>query len=312
LQRHDFLAVVGHRVDARHADVLQHFQVLEVVVGKGHPEACGLDLRQVPDQGFELLVIHQVDLAGSDARGEVEFLADAERIGFAPLAVLPVAALGGHFADVDLRVEIGGEGLAVVAGVAIDDVQLADAVELVLAQPGGEDIGDARIEAAAEQRHQPPFAKPLLVRPLPGVFEGGLVAGFVVGGVQVVDTGRQAGIHDGQVLIGQGDVDHQFGPHSFDQRAELGRVVGIHSGGLDGAGDLRGDGVALGFGAARQHDIREDFRHLGALVGDHLADAARSDDQYLGHAVPSFNARSRCSHAIRWRRVPPAAGVPLD
>ena len=54
--------------------------------------------------------------------------------------VLPVAAARGDFADVDFRVEVGREGLAVLARVAVDDVERVNRVELVLVQPGGEHI----------------------------------------------------------------------------------------------------------------------------------------------------------------------------
>ena len=64
--------------------------------------------------------------------------------------VLPVAAGRGDFANVDLGVEIRGEGLAVIATVDVDDVELVNLIEVVLGGPGGEDIGDSRVEPGAE------------------------------------------------------------------------------------------------------------------------------------------------------------------
>src|SRR3546814_12823339 len=61
----------------------------------------------------------------------------------------------GHFADVDFRVEVGGEMLAVIAAVAIENVERADCPQLVLLQPHRENAGHTRIEARAEQRHDP-------------------------------------------------------------------------------------------------------------------------------------------------------------
>ncbi len=129
------------------------------------------------------------------------------------LAVFPVAAGRGHFADVDLRVEVGGKGLAVGAGVGVDDVELFHHIQIFLGGQGGVDVGDARIEAGAEQRHQPLFLEALLVGPLPGIFKLGGIERFVVGGVQVIHAGFQAGIHDVQILVGERHVDHQLRLH---------------------------------------------------------------------------------------------------
>jgi len=53
-----------------------------------------------------------------------------QRIGAPPGAVLPVPAALRDLADVDLGIEVGGERLAVAAGVRIDDVeQLQKAID---------------------------------------------------------------------------------------------------------------------------------------------------------------------------------------
>ena len=44
--------------------------------------------------------------------------------------------------------------------------------------------------------------------PLPGVFEFGYVPGFIVGGVQVVNAGFQAGVHQVQILVGTVSYTH--------------------------------------------------------------------------------------------------------
>src|SRR3546814_10065001 len=43
LQRNDFATFVDHRVDARHADVLEHGEVLDIGLAKGHPETDAPD-----------------------------------------------------------------------------------------------------------------------------------------------------------------------------------------------------------------------------------------------------------------------------
>ncbi len=72
LQRHDLLALKHHRVDARHADIAQHLQMIQVVVGKGHPEASTPHPGKMLDQGLEFLVVHQVNFLRTDAFGEIE------------------------------------------------------------------------------------------------------------------------------------------------------------------------------------------------------------------------------------------------
>ena len=67
----------------------------------------------------------------------------------------------------------------------------------------------------------------LLVGPLPLVLELGDVARLVVGGVEVVHAGLEAGVHQRQVLVGQGDVDQQVGLDALEQRDRLGDVVGV-------------------------------------------------------------------------------------
>jgi hypothetical protein len=295
LDRHDRAPLVEHRLDAGHADVAEHLEVLEVVVGEAHPELRMLEARIVLGQRLELLVVHAVDLVGTDLFGAGEALLERHRRRGDERATLPVPALGGHLADVDLRVEVGRERVAVVATVDVDDVERADLVEVVLGQVGGEDVGRTGIEAGAEQRHQPGLLEPLLVDPLPLVLELRGVRWLVVGGVEVVHAGLEAGVHDGQVLVGQRDVDDQFRLHVAHQRNQLRHVVGVDPGGGDWPLDLRGDLLALGLVAARQHDIREDLGHLGALVGHDAANAAGTDDQYFRHLGISVRPRDAAS-----------------
>ena len=62
LQRDDVDAVEAHGVDARHADIAQHLEVLEVVVREAHPEARALEPFDVSGQRFKLLVVHEIDV----------------------------------------------------------------------------------------------------------------------------------------------------------------------------------------------------------------------------------------------------------
>ena len=64
--------------------------------------------------------------------GICECLVDFERSGCNPFAVLIVASVLSDLADVDLRVEVGGECLAVVSGVAVHYVEVLHLREMVL------------------------------------------------------------------------------------------------------------------------------------------------------------------------------------
>jgi hypothetical protein len=166
----------------------------------------------------------------------------------------------------------------VVAGVAVDDVEVVDFVEMVLGGIGCEDGRDARVEAAAEDRRKPCGLEPILIGPLPRILEMRLVLRLVVGRVEVVAAALQARVHDREILVWQGNVDNDVGLESAEQRAQLGHAVGIDLGGLDAvAADGCGHGIAFGFGAAGEHHFRED-RIGGDLLGNDRTDASGTDD----------------------------------
>ena len=79
----------------------------------------------------------------------------------------------GDFANVDFGVEVGGKGLTMVAAVAIQDVERVDPVEIMLLQIGREHACDAGVEPRTEQSGEPSILVPVLIRPLPMIFELG-------------------------------------------------------------------------------------------------------------------------------------------
>ena len=253
-------------------------------------------------------MVHEVHILLAHAL-EVEDLLVAQRRAFDPLSVLPVTRVRRHFAQIDLGVEVGGEGQARVAAVAVQDVQRLDGIQQVLLDVGGEDRGHAGIEARTQQGHQTGVLETVLIGPLPLVFELGLVARLVVGGVQIVHARRQAGVHDRQVLIGQGQVHDQFGLHLLDQRRGRRHVVSVNGRRVDVDAEARlhglGDRIALGLGAARQGDMREDVRVHRHLVDGHRTDAACADNQHLAHLCFSRSQKP-------WRRRRPIKGAALS
>src|SRR5690606_6849582 len=82
--------------------------------------------------------------------GQVPFLADLEHLVVGPLAVLPRPDPAGELAEIDLRVEIGGEVAAVASGIDVDDVDRVDAVETGIMRIFGVGVDDAGVEAGAE------------------------------------------------------------------------------------------------------------------------------------------------------------------
>jgi hypothetical protein len=288
LDGHDLLPLELDGLDAGHAHVLEHAQVRDVLVPEGHPEADALEPLDVLAERLELLVVEQVRLAGPHA-GEVEHHGLAHGLDLHPLALLPVLPLLRDLPDVDLRVEVGGERVAVVAAVAVEDVHRVDLVEQVLLGVGAVDVGHARVEARAQQRHEARLLEALLVGPLPAVLELGLVGRLVVGGVEIRHAGLEARVHEHQVLVGQRHVDEQRGLLGLQERHGGGHVHGVQRGHADVAAvqlfDLGLDLLAARHRAAGQQDVGEDLRVHRALVRHHATHTTRTDDQDLAHSA---------------------------
>ena len=176
-----------------------------------------------------------------------------------------------------------------VAGVAVHDVQRVHLAEVVLGGVCCIDAAHARVKAAAQDSRQAGLLKALAVSPLPAVLEVGLVAWLIVGGVQVVDAAAQAGLHDGQVLIGQGQVDDHVGFVAVEQSHELVHVVGIHLVGGDVVlADGFGHSVTLGAVARGNHDLVKHVRILCTLVGAHGADTTATNDNDFTHIQVNY------------------------
>ena len=228
-------------------------------------------------------MIHQVALARTD-HGVGEGLVDFQRTRLYPLAVLPVAALLGNLADIDFGVEVGGESLAVVAGIAVHDVEGVHFAEVVLGGIGGIDAAHARVKTATQDGGQPGLLKALAVSPLPAVLKVCLVARLIVGSVQIIHTAAQTGFHDGQVLIGKGQIDDHVGTVTLQQGDELVHIVGVHLVGGDVVlADGACHGITLGAVARGNHDLVKHVRILRALVGAHGADTTASNDNDFAH-----------------------------
>ena len=173
-----------------------------------------------------------------------------------------------------------------VAGIAVDDVERVDLAEVMFERVGGVNIRHARIESAAEQRGESCVLELVLVSPLPVVFKLRHIARLVVCGVDVMHASFEAGVHDGEILVGQRHIDHDIRLEALQQLHEFRHVVRIHASGLNRTLQLGGDAVALRLRARGEHDLPEHVGQLRAFMSDHAADAARSDDENpMGHSA---------------------------
>ena len=74
---------------------------------------------------------------------------NGQRFGFEPLSVFVVQAFLGYLAYVDFGIEVGCKGFVVVSGVAVDDVEIVNFVEMVLGSVCRVDATYAWVESTA-------------------------------------------------------------------------------------------------------------------------------------------------------------------
>ena len=324
LYRHDLPALVHYRRGGQHADVLQTLHVRQIALPERHEEADALDPLDVLGERLYLFVMEQIHVLDSDTV-KVVLALYAHRRDLDPLAVLPIRSRRGNFAQIDLGIEVGRERIAVVAAVAVEDVDGLDRVEQMLLSVRAEHLRHARVEARTEQRGQARLLELLLVVPLPRVVEqrgeallfapllvprlpDGIVEifGLVVGGVHIVDAAFEAGVHDRQVLIGKSDVHHEVGLDLANERDERVKVVRVHLGGgylcRGLAFELRRQVVALGLGAAGDDYLAEHVAVHAALADRDGSDPAAADDQNFCHFTSPL---SRARSTIRARSYMP-------
>ena len=177
-----------------------------------------------------------------------------------------------------------------VAGIAVHDVEGVHLVEVVLGGIGRVHAAHARVEAATQNGCEAGLFKLVAIGPLPAVLEVCHVFGLIVGRVEIVDTALEAGIHDGEVLVGQGQVDDQLWLVPFEQGHKLRHLVGVDLVGgdvahtqaaLDGGCHL----VAFLLVARGNHNLVEHIGILGALEGAHGAHATATNDKYFVHVL---------------------------
>ncbi len=170
--------------DAGHTNVLDNPEVREVFLAKCHPEPGPFERRKILYQRFQFFVVNQVRFFWANIR-IIEWFVYFVGFGQFPFPVLPVFPFLCYLPDVDLGIEIGGKCLAVVARVAINNVEVMNFVEMVFCRVSRINAGNTGVETATQNGRNTGFLKSVAVGPLPFVLEFGFVFGLVIGRVEV-------------------------------------------------------------------------------------------------------------------------------
>ena len=196
-----------------------------------------------------------------------------------------------------------------VAPVAVHDINVVNFVKVVLQGIGRKNTGDSGVKAAAQKGRDAGLLKTLPIGPLPGIIKIGreallpaalLIYGtplgilrvlrLVIGRVDVIHPAGKAGIHDGQILIGQRQVQHRLGSLPANQRLQLLHIVRIHLRRGDfcpgSSLQLRLQFIAFTHCAASNADLREHIRLLCAFLNGHGRHAPAAYNQYFRHFPP--------------------------
>ena len=203
----------------------------------------------------------------------------------------------------DLRVEVGGEVLAVGTGIDVENIDRVDLIEMLLGRQRRPGVDHARIEAHAENGGDAlllAFGQVLpLVVAVPRRGLADFPRFFVDGGIEIRRTGIHAGAQHRHVEEGRADIDHDLRVGLADQRLgrlDIQRIQGI---GLDLGRDFQtalgldavDDGLALADTARGNGDLTEFIIVLSTLMGHNLGHTSGTDDQNVFLQSSSPNRR---------------------
>ena len=199
----------------------------QVTLTEGHEEADPLDSRHIERQRFDLLMVKQVHIFHADAVKIILSL-DLHRFRLYPVSIFPVRTVCRHLPDIDLRVKISCKRIAVVAAVAVQNVDVVDLVKLMFQRIRRKYAGYTRIKAASQQCGNARLFKFLTVCPLPFILKFCRVLRLIVRSIDIMGLRRQAGIHDRQILVRKRQVQHHIRVKFLNQGNQLIHVVCIH------------------------------------------------------------------------------------
>ncbi|QTK81390.1 Hypothetical protein AT6N2_L0473 [Agrobacterium tumefaciens] len=230
LERHDFQTFRRlDRLFGQEAKVLQHGEDVDVVIAEAHPEAH-IGTVHVLGKRMHLVMAGHISLLLADD-GQIEFLANFEHLVRLPLAILPGINDAREFAEIDFRIEVGGEPAAVAAGVDIDDIDRRDLVEILILGKARIGVDHARVETDAENGGNALFlaflrALPLVVSvPRRRLADLGRI--LVDRRIHIGNPRVHAGTKNGHVDKSRTDIDDDFHAGFLDQgfcRLDIHRV----------------------------------------------------------------------------------------
>ncbi|MNO59557.1 hypothetical protein D3C76_501470 [compost metagenome] len=225
-------------------------------------------------------MIQKIDILRSDLREIVDFFL-GQRRSFNPFAILEVTSVGSDFTNINFRIEVGGKRITVVACIRINNINRVDFVKIMLLRISCEHAGYAWVKAAAEQRGNSGLFESFLIRPLPGIFKFRGILRFVVGGIDIVHSRCQAGIHNGQVLIWESDINHDIRLEALDQFNYLVRVICIKLRRRNlrlASGQFIFQSITFREGSARYADLFKYIRVLAAFMNNNACYTASANN----------------------------------
>ena len=232
--------------------------------------------------------MQQVALLGTDI-GIVEGLVNLHRLRLDVLAILVVETLLGNLTDVNLGVEVGSKCLVVVTGIAVNDIQVLNLLEVMLGSISCIDTGYTGVEATTEDGAKASLLETLAISPLPTVLEVSLILGLVVSSIHIVAACLQTSLHDGKVLIRQSQVDNQLGLVGTHQLDQLLYAISIYLSSLNLCAILLVQHISqvntLLLCTTGNHHLCEHITVLAYLVCSNCCYTASTNNKYSSHSI---------------------------
>ena len=136
---------------------------------------------------------------------------DLLRLRLYPLSIEVVFTLLGNLADIDLGIKVRSKCLVMVPSVAVYNIEVVDLVEVMLGGIGGKDARHPGVETTSKDSGKAGLFESFAIGPLPAILILCLVKRLIIGGIKVVYSALQAGIHNGKVLVGKSYIYHKVG-----------------------------------------------------------------------------------------------------
>ncbi len=167
----------------------------QIALSKGHEKTNSMNSRHVKRQRFQLLVMQKIHLFGADLRKVINAF-DFHRLCFHPVTIFPIAAFCRNFADINFGIKVSRKRIAVIAGIAVQNINIVNFIKLMLESIGRKNAGDAGIKSTAQKSGNSGIFKFFAVGPLPAVFEFCGILGFIVCSIHIVCFSGKTSVHN--------------------------------------------------------------------------------------------------------------------